>query len=112
MAPPNPPVPPFDQIPPIPSRFRVGTDFAKGGRGDYVWPHSEGSPFNLERAWGRAGRITLRFSLTPWASGRFTIKLEPRIPEIALEIMAWGVFLRLSALMASGKARNLFVDHL
>jgi hypothetical protein len=58
-------------------------------RDGHFWAHSEGSPSNFDKAWGRAGRITLRFSFTLLGlPGRFTIKLEPLIPQIALEIMA------------------------
>ena len=53
--------------------------------------------------------MTSKFSLTPLGlPGRFTIRLEPRIPTTALETMAWGVFLRLSALMASEKPGTSF----
>ncbi len=75
----------------------------------YLWPHSEGSPFNFDKAWGRAGRMTLKFSLTPFGlPGRLTIRQEPRTPTIALEIMAWGVFFRLSARIASANPGTSF----
>jgi hypothetical protein len=58
-------------------------------RDGHFWAHSEGSPISFDKAWGRAGRITLRFSLTLLGlPGRFTIKLEPLIPQVALEIIA------------------------
>jgi hypothetical protein len=56
---------------------------------DQLWAQSEGSPFSLDRAWGSAGRMVVRFSLTPLGlPGRFTIRLHARIPTTAREIIA------------------------
>ncbi len=72
------------------------------------------SPESFERACLRAGRTTSRFSLTPLGlPGRLIIRQLLLTPAFALDIMACGVFLRLSALMASampGTSKSITFD--
>ena len=68
----------------------------------YGAAHSDALPLIFSMAWVNAGMMTARFSRTARGlPGRFMISVVFRIPHTAREIMALGVFLRLSALMAS-----------
>src|SRR3990172_7012270 len=78
---------------------------------DYRLPHSLRSPLIFSIACESAGSITERFSRTARGlPGRFTIRVCRLIPATALEIMACGVFLRLSGRMAPampGSSRSI-----